>query len=222
MDEIKIDKIIRSKRRSIALVVSSDATLVVRAPMRISLEYIQNLISEKRDWIEKRREQILKNGGPAKSKEFADGESFLYLGENYELKIAKCKSIELKNQLYFPEKFLQKAREKMIKWYKKEAREIITERANLYSKSTSWKFESISITSANTRWGSCSPDNSLNFPWKLIMAPLGIVDYVVVHELAHIPEKNHSKRFWKKVEEVLPDYKIRRKWLKENGNKFKI
>lgn len=222
MDEIKIDRIIRSKRRSIALVVSFDATLVVRAPLRISLEYIKNLISEKRSWIEKRRWQILKNGGPAKSKEFVDGESFLYLGENYELKIARCKSIDLKNQLYFPEKYLKKAREKMIKWYKKEAREIITERAKLYGKISGWNFQSISITSANTRWGSCSPNGSINFPWKLIMAPLYIVDYVVVHELAHIPEKNHSKRFWKKVEIILPDYKTRRKWLKENGNKFVI
>lgn len=222
MKEIKIDKIVRSKRRSIALIVSSDATLVVRAPFRINLEYIKKLVFEKRDWIKKRKEQILKNGGPAKSKEFVDGENFLYLGENYELKIAKCKAIDLKNQLYFPEKFLGKARDKMIQWYKKEAREIITERAKIYSQISGWKFQSIFITSANTRWGSCNPKNSLNFPWKLIMAPLNIVDYVVVHELAHIPEKNHSQRFWKKVESILPDYKTRRKWLKENGNKFKI
>lgn len=221
-EEIKIDKIIRSQRRSIALVVCPDATLVVRVPMRISLEYIQDLVFRKRRWIDKKRKQALKNDPPAKAKEFIDGESFFYLGEIYELKIVTAKKIEIGDCLYFPEKYLNKARVKMIEWYKQRAKEEIAKRAAILSRVTGWSFKSISITSAKTRWGSCGAHGSINFTWKLVLAPLSVIDYVVVHELAHTVERNHSARFWGKVESILPDYKIRQKWLRDNRADFKI
>jgi len=222
MDELKIDKIIRLRRRTIALVVTSDATVIVRAPMRTSLEYIEKLVFQKRVWVAKKKEQALKNSAPVKPKKFIDGEDFLYLGNNYKLKIADCDKIELGDYLYFPKKYLSNARLKMIEWYKQKALEKIIERVNLYSQITGWKFKSISITNAKKRWGSCGPKGSLNFSWRLIMAPLGVLDYVVVHELAHIPEKNHSKRFWDKIKAIFPDYKNQRKWLKDNGRSLII
>jgi len=221
-EEIKIDKIIRSQRRSIALVVCPDATLVVRAPMKISLEYIQDLVFRKRFWIDKKRKQVLKNGPPTKAKEFIDGESFFYLGEVYKLKIVAIKKIERGEHLYFPAKYLSRARVKIVEWYKQRAKEEIAKRAIIISRVTGWDFKSISITSAKTRWGSCGARGSINFTWKLVMAPLYIIDYVVVHELAHTVERNHSVEFWNKVEAVLPDYKIRQKWLQYNRANFKI
>ena len=220
--EIKIDKIIRSRRRSIALVVCPDATLVVRAPMKISLGYIQDLVFRKRLWINKKKRQALKNGPPARAKEFINGEEFLYLGERYKLKIGAVKKIEVGEHLFFPTKYLNKARAKMIEWYKQKARKEITERVIILSRVTGWNFKSISITSAKTRWGSCGAKGSINFTWKLIMAPLNVIDYVVVNELAHTVERNHSARFWDKVAVVLPDYKIRQKWLRNNRGNFKI
>lgn len=214
---IKIDKIIRSRRRSIALVVAEDATLVVRAPFRTPLNYIEKIILAKKDWIERAKNRIIKNG-VARKKEFVDGELFLFLGQEYKLKIEKRKNIFLADCLYFPEKYLKNPRKKMIDWYKKEAREKINERADYYSKITGWKYKKISITSAKRRWGSCASNSNMNFTWRLILAPMEIVDYVVVHELAHIVEKNHSAKFWGKVALILPDYKKRNKWLKENRN----
>lgn len=221
-EKIKIDKIIRSKRRTIALVVSADATLIVHAPMKTSLEYIKDLVFRKRAWINKKKKQALKYGPLAKAKEFVNGEEFLYLGEIYKLKIECCENIVLANYLYFPEKYLNNSRAKMIEWYKRKALEKITARANLYSQITGWKFKSISIANAEKRWGSCGAEGSINFAWKLIMMPLGVIDYVVVHELAHIVERNHSARFWEKVKAIFPDYKNRQKWLKDNCLKFKI
>lgn len=222
MNEIKIDKIIRSKRKTIALVVSVDATLVVRAPMMATLEYIENLVFKKRFWINEKKKQVLKNGGPAKNKEFVNGEGFLYLGETYKLKIENCEAVELSDYLYFPQKYLNNAPVKMIQWYKQKALEKITERAKWHSQIAGWKFKSISITNAEKRWGSCGPSGSINFSWKLIMAPLNVIDYVVVHELAHVTEKNHSARFWNKVKTVLPDYKSRQRWLKDNVKKKRV
>jgi predicted metal-dependent hydrolase len=222
MNEIKIDKIIRSKRKTIALVVSADATLVVRAPMIATLEYIKNLVFKERFWINEKKKQVLKNGGPAKNKEFMNGEGFLYLGEIYKLKIENCEAVKLSDYLYFPQKYLNNAPVKMIGWYKQKALEKITERVHRYSQITGWKFSSISVTRAEKRLGSCGPGGSVNFSWKLIMAPVDMIDYVVVHELAHITEKNHSVSFWNKVKTVLPDYKSRQRWLKDNRINLKI
>ena len=110
----------------------------------------------------------------------------------------------------------------MIVWYKEQAFEKITESANHYSQISGWKYKTINITSAQGRWGSCSSSGSINFSWKLIMAPFDVVEYVVVHELAHITEKNHSARFWNKVKSILPNYKTQEKWLKENGKKLTL
>lgn len=222
MNEVKIDKIIRSKRKTIALIVSADAMVVVRAPFRTPLRYIEKLVFQKRFWVAKKKKQALRNGVPVNAKKFVDGEEFLYLGEKYKLKIENCEDVKLADYLYFPETYLSNGQTKMIEWYRQKALEKITERVNLYNQIGGWKFKSISITCANKRWGSCSPNGMLNFSWRLIMAPIAAIDYVAVHELAHIPEKNHSSRFWNKVRAIFPDYKNQRKWLRENGSSLSI
>jgi len=219
MSEIKI---LRSKRKTIALVISPDATLTIKAPMNVSLKYIENLILKKKSWIQRKQQEILKNGGPVKNKEFKDGEEFLFLGKTYFLKIYTGKEIKLTNYLYFPEKYLKNPKEKMILWYKQEALRIISKRMDYYSQLTGWKFKSISITKAKRRWGSCSHNGSIHFSFRLIMAPLDVVDYLVVHELTHLVEKNHSFKFWDKVKNILPDYKTQEKWLKDNGRRLII
>jgi hypothetical protein len=216
MKEIKIDKIIRSKRKTIALVVAADATLLVRAPFESTLEYIKEIIFKKRFWINEKKRIANKNGAIVHNKEFVNGEGFLYLGTTYKLKIQNCDDIRLEDYLFFPEKYLNKPQEKMVEWYKKKALGKIRERADWYSKNTGWKYKSIKINDAQSRWGSCGPSGSLNFTWRLIMAPINVIDYVIVHELAHLHEKNHSVRFWNKVKTVLPNYEQREKWLKEN------
>jgi len=102
-------------------------------------------------------------------------------------------------------------------WYKGAARIIVSERVDYYARVHGFQYARLGITSARTRWGSCSATGSLNFSWRLIQAPIEIVDYVVVHELVHTVFHNHSRKFWKKVEETMPDYAERRKWLRRNG-----
>ncbi len=99
----------------------------------------------------------------------------------------------------------------------KAAREKITERAAYYAPVLGVTYGKITIRDQKTRWGSCSEKGNLNFTWKLILAPPEVLDYVVVHELCHRLEMNHSRRFWEHVARVLPDYETRRAWLKENG-----
>jgi len=107
-------------------------------------------------------------------------------------------------------------------WYRKQAQKHMSERVAYFSEKHGFKYEQIRITSAVTRWGSCSGCNNLNFPWKLVMAPREIIDYVVAHELAHTVHKNHSPRFWKLVESIVPDWKIHRSHLREEGWKYSL
>ena len=215
---IKISKIIRSRRRSVALVISHDATLVVRAPLRTSLSYIEKLVAEKSVWIEGKMREFEKRP-KAKKKTFFEGEEFLYLGKKYQLKIAEGLKIKTTEnlELLFPKVFLWRAHQRMHDWYKKQAQEIISGRTRAIAVKLNLKYTSIKISNAKTNWGSCGPKNSLNFNWRLIMAPEAVVDYVIIHELMHIPEKNHSAKFWNKVAVVMPEYKTARKWLRENS-----
>jgi predicted metal-dependent hydrolase len=227
MSQIKIDKIIRSKRKTIALTVMADATLIVRAPMRTPLYYIHDLVAKKLPWIKKRKALANRLNDTYKKKEFVDGEGFLYLGDTYKLKLSDHKQIELNDHLMFPREFLSctdlpRANEKMIEWYKAQALKEISARVARLSRVTGWEYKSVKISNAKKRWGSCGPSGTLNFSWRLIMAPPEIVDYLVVHELAHLKHRNHSARFWNTVKAILPDYKERDRWLKDNGRSLNL
>lgn len=104
-----------------------------------------------------------------------------------------------------------------INVYKKRAKGIISRRVAHYADIMGVEYGQITIRDQKSRWGSCSDKCNLNFSWRLILMPIEVMDYVVVHELAHLKEMNHSPAFWAEVETVMPDYKEYRKWLKENG-----
>lgn len=106
------------------------------------------------------------------------------------------------------------------KEYREKARKMITEKVKYYSCLMNVSYNRIAIKDQKTCFGSCSKQGNLNFNWRLILMPEEILDYVVIHELAHLKEMNHSSAFWKLVEEILPDYKTKRKWLKEQGAYF--
>jgi len=222
--EIKIEKIIRSRRKTIALQITDDATLIIRAPYDVSDETIMRIISKHKDWIKKKKMEIEARGSKFTPKEFVNGEGFLYLGRSYKLNIVDEQDVPLRfdNGFYLSRDALSRAREVFIEWYKKRAYEKILERVEKYAKDGGFKYNKINITNANKRWGSCSPNGILNFSWRLVMAPLPVIDYVVIHELAHTEEKNHSKNFWIKVKVLMPNFEKYADWLKRNGHLLRL
>lgn len=218
MTEIKIDKIIRSKRRTIALEIARDAQLIVRAPYRTPMDFIEKVVFKKRFWIMEKQEFVKERIKKIIPKEFVSGEGFLYLGEMYKLEFVEALDmpIAFNNGFQISRQYVNIAREIITAWYKEQAYQKISERANWYCTLSGLKYNKIKISDAQRRWGSCSAKGNLNFSWRLIMAPLRVVDYVVVHELAHLEEKNHSKAFWNKVRIMLPDFEQYKEWLKEN------
>ncbi len=214
---IEIHKFVRSKRKTLSLIVEPDGTLTVRAPLRMKKADIQKFVEEKQDWIKRKQARALEDAPTPRR--YVDGETFTYLGEEILLRIVPDGKPALVMDGVFK---LTKSSQPLAKsyfeaWYKKQARVVLTERVVHFARSRKVKPGRIRISSAKTRWGSCSPKKTLSFTWRLVMAPLEIIDYVVVHELCHLEEMNHSKAFWARVEGILPDYKARRKWLKENG-----
>jgi predicted metal-dependent hydrolase len=220
--------LIRSKKRrkTISLHVKEDGGIVIYAPYSTPRGEIERFIQKKRSWIVEKISEKEKSTR-ATEKAFVAGEKFLYLGESYPLQIEESNNRKALLKLSFGKFILDKnhvemARNLFIKWYKKEAGENLTERVHYYSNGLQLFPKGIRITSAEHRWGSCSRDNRLSFSWRIIMAPLRIIDYILIHELVHIKEKNHSKRFWKYLESIIPDYRKYRLWLKENGHSLRL
>lgn len=221
--EINIKNIIRSNRKSFCIEIDDSGEIILRIPKNAKNEEIKNFLFKHRNWIEKKLE-LVNNKVKYKEKKFTKKEKFLFLGKEYELEIVKeqTEPIIFKDKFLLSEKFLPNAKEVFIDWYKKEAYKIIYERVKFYLKLSNYKFNRIRITSANKRWGSCSPNGNLNFSYRLAMALIEIIDYVVVHEIIHLVDKSHKKSFYEKVEKILPDYKERVKWLNENNYLLKI
>jgi hypothetical protein len=219
MDNIRIDKIIRSKRKTLALEVARDATLIVRAPEKTPLKYIERLIYKKRFWIREKQKVAKERYQRIIPKEFVNGEGFLYLGNTYRLSIVNEEvfpPLVFDREFRLAKKFLPYTRDMFVKWYKEQAYFKIKERLEWYSTLSGIKYNKFSITDAQKRWGSCSTKGDLRFSWRLIMAPLSVIDYVVIHELTHLVEKNHSKKFWNKIRLIFPNYGESRRWLKNN------
>jgi predicted metal-dependent hydrolase len=220
--KIRIDKLIRSKRRTIGIQIKPDSTLIVRAPKSSKIEDIERVVIKHKEWIRKAKMRAMLNIERFPPKQFVGGEVFIYLGQEFKLNIIDNQEIALiaNDGFYLSKKYQSAARQVLIAWYKYQAKKVISQRVNIYAIKNSLKYSRIGITNASRRWGSCSPKGNLNFSWRLVMAPLEIIDYVVAHELAHLKEKNHSKRFWHRVEEIYPDYLNQRKWLRENEKRL--
>ena len=216
-------QIIRCKRKSTAIYVKEGGTVVVRAPFLISNEQIDAFVQSHYHWIllKQSEQQSLQQ----KKEHFSvtDQDTLTVLGREY--------PVVYGNQVYFngtvfeiPEIDFSQIKPQVIAEYKRLATKIITERVGYFSELTGWKAESVKIGSAKTRWGSCSGTNNLNFTWKLIFADLNTIDYVVLHELAHTKEHNHSQRFWNLVAKYMPNYKkirgnliaVQKKLMQEN------
>ena len=223
MDDIPIERIIRSRRRSIALVITPEAQLIVRAPLRAPAAMIDELIREKSGWIRKKIAEMQQRP-QAPVHAYAEGELFFFLGRSYPLHIADDgrAAIERTDRLHVSRALLPDIQIHLKRWYMAEARTEIHARCMWFSMMTGYSPASVRITDARQRWGSCTGKGGLNFSWRLIQAPLFIVDYVIVHELVHLRQPDHSKKFWAKVEELMPDYKRRRKWLRENERLLRL
>lgn len=185
------------------------------------------LVRENANWIIEKKRKYENYRERAPNREFKPGKEFPYLGSQRTLRIEDTSEKKITDEeIILPEQGVTEEspseciRRHLRELYREKAREIIERRTAYYADEMEVSYESIELRNQRTRWGSCSPKKTLSFNWRLIMAPLGVIDYVVVHELAHLKEKNHTKKFWRIVKDYIPDYKEKAEWLEENSSRL--
>ena len=229
MEGFDFEVIVKRTDRRKSVSISLDGDIVkVTVPKSLSDNRIKELISKRTSWIKtKLNEQALRQ--PPKPKEYISGETFPYLGKNYRLKVIEgvVPSIKMVGG-YLVATLLsaEKNRQDTVKyllenWYLANADKRLKEKTERLSKIVGVTPKSISMKNYKSRWGSCASNGELTYNWRIILTPHRIVDYVVVHELCHLLEHNHSPRYWRHVEHHVPDWKDCRDWLKHcNANLF--
>ena len=189
---------------------------------------IRKILYKKGKRIIEKQEQVKKNTDANLAKQFVSGESFPYLGRYYRLKVRKQlpddeKKCRLVNGRFLvegdghseSENSSSTVKRALIEWYIGHAEEKIEERVNRFAPLIGKWPVSIKIKNQEKRWGSCSRGGIIRFNWKIVMAPISVMDYVIAHELCHLIYPHHSIQFWQKVQSIIPDYEKKRHWLKE-------
>lgn len=216
--KVKIDKIFRSSRKTLSIEVSFSGEIIVRAPLKLSNEKITDFVNKQSSWILKKLTQL------DYSTQSTAEESAYYLGNKYYVIIDKDLKVPFKFEkaFYISDKYARLKQEVLSSWFKVEAHNYIIPKFIEMAEKYSIKFNSVSITKATRKWGSCNNKRNINFSLRLIMADPKAIEYVIVHELAHLIELNHSVNFWNEVKKIMPDYKEHEKYLRLNGHKFHL
>ncbi len=210
------------KRKTMLIRIENNGDVLVLAPMGMNDSTLFELLERKRDWIRRERLMLAKRQKLSSAYKLEDGGVVLFLGKpcqicltHHERKQCEIERKGSKINVSVPQECDWK--QVVRTWYREQARGILTDAVDRYSTIMNVHPGRISIREQKTRWGSCSSKKNLNFNWKIVMAPLPVLEYLVVHEMCHLVHPDHSPRFWSEVRRFMPDYQSRRDWLKRYG-----
>ena len=226
--EFPVEVIRTDRKRSASIYLEGDG-VKVRVPKGLPDGRIRDLIARKSPWI-RRKLKDARLKAPPKSKEFVSGETFSYLGRNYRLKVLSGDTPSLKLIGGYLEASIpgssktqeQEVRSLLVDWYRMHAQERLEEKTRRYARILQVEPSRVSVKDYKSRWGSCSTTGDIFYNWRIVMAPHRIVDYVVVHELCHLLEHNHSPAYWRHVERIVPDFRECKEWLKQNSERLQL
>jgi len=209
-----------SNRKTLSIIVERDRSVIVRAPLNTSREVIEKEISKRKLLLFQKINHPQKYETPKPRKEFVSGESILFLGKYHKMEVVKDEiaGIHFDSKFYISRVNQSEAERLFIEWYFTQAEEKIIPKVKFHAKNLGVKYNAIKILDLKYRWGSCTPKDNINFNWRLIKAPIFVIDYVIVHELTHLIEPNHTPEFWNIVSVQLPHYNKAKDWLKANGH----
>jgi predicted metal-dependent hydrolase len=216
-------ELVYSQRRTIAITVERDRRVVVYAPHRAPQESVAAAVQRKQAWIWSKVRDPYKYAVRKTQKEFVAGEAFLFLGQNYSLElvpgtrdgvraIGRCFELSRIHR--------HRGRELFREWYVDEARKRIPPRVVAIAKAMGTEVQRVSVRELKYQWASCTPSRRLSFSWRIIQAPSLVVEYLIVHELAHLLEPNHSDRFWNIVAVHAPAWEKAKDWLRQHGSRL--
>lgn len=209
------------KRTSMGIYIDAYGNVEVQAPKGTPVEHVLQLLEEKWDWIQQKSKEMKERVLGPKEKVYNDGESFLYLGKEYPIQISLDISIKQdrvvfegdKLHVYVKQLEDEKVKQALKRFYYQECKVLVERSIQFYQSNFKTKPRSVRIADNNSNWGTCNSRLQLTFNWKLAMAPLEVIDYVVVHEMCHMVHLNHDRSFWRLVGKMIPDYKEMENWL---------
>ena len=215
---VKPELIVRTNRRSLSLNINNQGELIVKAPKRMDIDLILSFIKQKEDWINMKqkmmKERLMKNSKILK------GESYLFCGKEYKtVYVDKQKEVDINGDTFvIPTKdSMEKEIYCIKKWYIGTTKQILQMRVNYFANLMQVNYDSIGIDNSKNKWGSCAKSGTIKFNLRLSMLPHKVIDYIIIHELSHLIEFNHSKTFYEIVGGIMPDWKVQRNKLKEYG-----
>jgi len=221
-ENLAIPVVRRKGRRRVSIIVFPDSRVEVRAPLRMADRAIEAFILQASDWLSDRLKRNARQASTPSLK-YVDGEKLPYLGEDWTLYLAASRSrmrIDSAKKVIVVGPGKRSNRDRVEAWFRKQAEILFEERIRFYAQIVGRAPRRFRVKNMRTRWGSCSSNGSLSLNWKILAGPIGVIDYLIVHELCHLLEPNHSRRFWAEVERVLPSFATHRLWLKRHGSEL--
>ena len=226
--DFQIDVIKTDRKKSVSIQLEGEL-VKVRVPRSLSDERINSLIKRRIPWIKTKLKEYSQRPS-VMPKKYVDGEIFPYLGKDYCLKVevGDDLSIKMKNGYFLitipktGKDANKQVKHLLMGWYQSHAEKYLKEKTDRLSELVGASPTSVSIKNYKSRWGSCSSNGVIDYNWRIILAPHYIVDYVVVHELCHLLEHNHSPHYWRIVEKITPNWKNYRDWLRHNSDILKL
>ena len=213
-------KIHKAERKTVSVFIERDGTVSARVPNTISDIEIQKILKAKEYQIFKNLAEWTQLNERYVLREFVSGQSFLYLGRNYRLKVVEENNNKLlfsRNTFFLGEKDIYKGKELFTAFYKEKFKAKIMPLIKRYQKQLGVNAKDIKVMELQNRGASCTKSGNVNFHWKCAMAPMDVIHYIIVHELVHLIHLNHTKEFWNEVDKIIPNYRQHVHWLKING-----
>ena len=213
------------RRRTVELTVERDGSLVLKAPEGIEESVIEDFVREKRMWLRTKLAEKDALAERVPRREYVSGEGFHYLGRSYRLLLVDEQKVPLKleaGRFRLRRDEVDRGRRHFIRWYTDHAQVWIRQRVRPWADRMRVKPKAIEVRELGYRWGSCGHSGTVNFHWRTILLPASVIDYVIVHELAHLIEPNHTPQFWTRVGRALSDYGQRKEWLAVNGAEYVV
>ncbi|MCK9574978.1 MAG: SprT family zinc-dependent metalloprotease [Clostridia bacterium] len=215
---INTNNIIRNNRKLLTLTIDKQGRLLIKAPINMSEETILDFIRKKQNWIDSKQNMIL--NARSLHNDILSYSELLYLGTLYKPQfVENIKLVELNGEcISIPlNTKIEKVKKLLIKWYKMQAEKVLVNRVEYFLQITNLKCNSVKLINSKCKWGTCDSKRNLAFNWRTVMLPHNIIDYIVVHEITHLVEMNHSGAFWEVIQALIPDYKSHRKLLKDSN-----
>lgn len=222
IDDLQFDVRRSSRRTTMEIIVDRGGELIISAPEVAPEHLLVEFIREKRFWIYSKIAEKERLQQPVGTKEFVNGEGFLYLGRSYRLLLVEESDTPLQlkaGRFRLARSETLCGRECFVQWYRERGLIWLSRRLARWASRMGVKPTEIRVQDLGFRWGSCGKSGSVNFHWATLLFPPPVIDYVIVHELAHLVEPDHSKKFWNLVAKTLPEYEHRKTWLAERGGR---